>query len=178
MTLLVLLLASASATAAKQEARGFYIGAIAGAATAEDDGLFSGLNFDDTGTSYGIAAGYKFFRYLAVEGRLLNLGRYHVQGIDLDVAGLSAHVVGIIPFGQSGWELFGQLGAGGVGLDCDGCDTDAGTAGSAGIGVRFYPTPHLGISLQVDAYAWREEGYYDTYTVGVSTTQLGVHYLF
>ncbi len=178
MALLVLLLASASAAAAKQEARGFYIGGIAGAATAEDDGLFSGYNFDDTGTSYGIAGGYKFFRYLAVEGRLLNLGRYRVEGTDLDVAGLSAHVVGIIPFGQSGWELFGQLGVGGVGLDCDGCDTDTGTAGSAGIGLRFYPTPHLGISLQADAYAWREEGYYDTYNVGVSTAQLGVHYLF
>ena len=176
--LLALLLASASAGAAQQEARGFYIGGIAGTGTAEDDGYFYGFDFDDSGTSYGIAGGYKFFRFLAVEGRLLNLGRYSVEDTDIDVAGLSAHVVGIIPFGQSGWELFGQLGIGAVGLDCDGCDTDSGAAGSAGIGLRFYPTPHLGISLQADAYAWQEEDFYDTYDVGVRTVQLGVHYLF
>jgi hypothetical protein len=176
--LLALLLASASAGAAKQEARGFYIGGIAGTSALEDDGIFDGFDFDDSGTSYGIAGGYKFFRYLAVEGRLLSLGSFSADGEEFDAAGLSAHVVGIIPFGQSGWELFGQLGIGAVGLDSDCCGSDSGAAGSAGIGLRFYPTPHLGISVQADAYAWQEEDFYDTYDVGVRTVQLGVHYLF
>ena len=142
-----LLFASASALAAEQEARGLYAGGWAGTASLEDDGLFDGANFDDSGTSYGIYGGYKFFRYLAVEARLSNLGSYSVgfQGFseDIDVTGLSAHVVGIIPFGASGWELFGQLGLGSVNIDAGGADEDN-SVGSAGIGLRFYPNPPLG----------------------------------
>jgi len=176
-----LMFACASAVAAEQEARGFYIGGLAGAASFEDDGLFAGARFDDSGTSYGIYGGYKFLRYLAVEGRLSNLGGYTVslQGFsaDIDVTGVSAHVVGIIPFGTSGWELFGQLGLGGVKIDAGG-DDENNTVGSAGIGLRFYPSPHLGISLQMDAYAYEEDDFGDTYDLGVTTTQLGIHYLF
>ena len=175
---LFLLALGANAAAAQSDARGFYAGVVAGTSTLEDDGIFAGLNFDDSGTGYGLVGGYKIFRYLAVEGRLLNLGSYSVEGVNLDVTGYSAHAVGILPLGRGGWELFGQLGIGGVRFDSDCCGGGTNTAGSAGLGVRFYPTAHLGISLQVDAYAWQEEDFYDTYNVGVRTAQLGVHYLF
>ncbi|MCC7461662.1 MAG: outer membrane beta-barrel protein, partial [Gammaproteobacteria bacterium] len=133
---LVLVLASASATAAEPEARGFFLGGMGGTTTLGDDGAFYGYDLDDSGTSYGIVGGYKFFRYLSVEGRLLNLGDYRVQGVGIDTASLSAHVVGIVPFGRSGWELFGQLGIGAVGYEVVG-ESDSATAGSAGIGLRF-----------------------------------------
>jgi Outer membrane protein beta-barrel domain len=178
LTVCALLLASAGALAAEPDHRGFYVGAMAGVTKLDDDGLFAGLSFDDSGTGYGIFGGYKFFRYLAVEARLSNLGSYRVVSQDFDVTAISAHVIGIIPFGASGWELFGQLGIGRANVNTDCCGDEDQTVASGGIGVRFYPTPHLGISLQTDAYVYEENDFYDTYDVGVAATELAVHYLF
>lgn len=180
----VLLCASGGAMAAEQAARGFYAGGLVGVTAFEDDGLFNGYKFDDSGVGYAVFGGYKFFRYLAVEARLSSLGSYSVddpytgQKDDFDASAISAHVVGIIPFGKSGWELFGQLGIGSVKFDANCCDDDNQTVGSAGIGVRFYPTPHLGISLQTDAFAYEEDSYYGSYDLGIAATQLGIQYIF
>jgi len=180
----VLLCAGGSAMAAEQAARGFYAGGMVGATSFEDDGLFNGYKFDDSGVGYAVFGGYKFFRYLAVEARLSYLGSYSVddpytgQKDEFDASAISAHVVGIIPFGSSGWELFGQLGIGSVKFDANCCGDDNQTMGSAGIGVRFYPTPHLGISLQTDAFAYEEDTYYKSYDLGIAETQLGIQYIF
>lgn len=179
-----LLYAIGSATAAEQQSRGFYAGGMAGATSFDDDGLFNGLKFDDSGVGYAAFAGYKFFRYLSVEGRLSYLGSYSIkdpyygQKEDFDASAISAHVVGIIPFGKIGWEMFGQLGIGSLKLDANCCGNDNQTVGSAGLGVRFYPNPHLGISLQTDAYAFEEDAYYGTYDIGIVATQLGIQYIF
>lgn len=170
--------------AAEQEPRGFYVGAMAGVTTFDDDGMFNGLKLDDSGVGYAVFGGYKFLRYLAVEARISGLGGYSVkdpnlgQSEDFDASAISAHVVGIVPFGKSGWELFGQLGLGSAQIDTDCCGDDSQTVGSAGLGVRYYPTPHLGISLQTDAYAYEEDAGFGTYDVGVVATQLGFQYLF
>lgn len=181
----LLIFASGSAQAAEQQASGFYAGGMAGVTNFDDDGLFNGYNFDDSGVGYAAFGGYKFFRYLAVEARLSYLGGYSVkdpyfgQKEDFDATAISAHVVGIIPFGKSGWEMFGQLGIGSMKLDADCCGDDNQTVGSAGLGVRFYPNPHLGISLQTDAYAFEEDAYYGgTYDIGIVATQLGIQYIF
>ncbi len=179
-----LLSTSGSAIAAEQQARGFYVGGMAGVTNFDDDGLFNGYKFDDSGVGYAAFGGYKFFRYLSVEGRISYLGSYSItdpffgQKEDFDATALSAHVVGIIPFGKSGWEMFGQLGIGSLKLDADCCGDDNQTVGSAGLGVRFYPSPHLGISLQTDAYAFEEDAYYGTYDIGIVATQLGIQYIF
>ena len=184
LSVCLLLYASGGAMAAEQEARGFYAGGLVGATSFEDDGLFNGYNFDDSDVGYAVFGGYKFFRYLAVEARLSYLGSYSVndpytgQKDDFDASAISAHVIGIIPFGKSGWELFGQLGIGSVKLDANCCGSDNQTMGSAGLGVRFYPTPHLGISLQTDAFAYEEDTYYKSYDLGIVETQLGVQYIF
>jgi hypothetical protein len=176
-----LLFASAPALAAEPPSRGFYVGGGVGSATFDDDGLFAGLRFDDTDTTYGVFAGYKFMKYLAVEARYSDLGGYSVSdGViqeSLDATGYSAHVVGIVPLGTGGWELFGQLGIGNVKLDSNCCGSDSTSTGSAGIGVRYYPTPHLGLSFAIDAYAW-EENVNGNRDVGISTTQLLVQYQF
>ena len=179
--LFALLFASAAAVAAEPPSRGFYLGGNVGVATFDDDGMFAGLQFDDSGTSYGVYGGYKILKYLAVEARLSNQGTYRIGSgslhEDLDATAYSAHVVGIVPFGTSGWELLGQLGIGNVKLDSNCCGSDDTSAASVGIGVRYYPTPHLGIAIATDAYAWEEnsDGNRD---VGVAATQLFVHYLF
>ena len=179
-----LLLASADSLGAEQLARGFYAGGLVGATSFDDDGLFNDSDLDDSGVGYAIFGGYKFFRYFGVEARLSSLGSYKIKDgfdggtEDFDVSAVSMHAVGIIPFGKSGWELFGQLGIGSAQVDTDCCGDGNETVGSAGIGVRFFPTPHLGISLQTDAYAYEEDAYYGSYDLGVVATQLGIQYVF
>jgi hypothetical protein len=179
---LALLLASTSALAAEPPARGFYIGANAGVTSFEDDGVFSGTNFDDSDTAYGIYGGYKILKYLAVEARISSQGSYGVsfgpEHESLDAQVYSAHVVGIIPFGTSGWELFGQLGIGNLNLDTRHFGDDDTTVGSAGIGVRYYPTSHLGLAIETDAYAWEEDGFGSNRDLGIAATQFAVHYIF
>jgi OOP family OmpA-OmpF porin len=184
----LLLCLSATAMAAEQKARGFYIGGSAGVTSLEDDGFITedgNFTFDDSDTAVTLFGGYKILKYLAVEARYSNLGSYTVTGtsfpeqFDIDVTSLSAHVVGIIPFGASGWELFGQLGLSQLNFDVSGSGDEDETAGSAGIGVRFYPTTNLGISLQTDAYAYEQDGIGGrTYDIGVVATQIGINYIF
>jgi len=165
--------------AAEPPARGFYVGGSVGVTDFEDDDLASdlGLSLDDSDSSFGIYGGYKILKYLSVEGRYVDLGSYSISdgfdSGDVDVDVFSAHVVGIVPFGSSGWEIFGQLGLGRVDLD-----GEEETAGSAGIGVRWYSITHLGLSLQIDAWAWEEDVDFDTYDLAVGATQFAVHYLF
>jgi|GEM_PF-4187206 OmpA-like transmembrane domain. len=157
-----LLCAGATANAAEPEARGFYAGAMAGTTEFDDDGLCGDWDCNESDSGYGVFAGYKFLKYFAVEARYSDFGMF-------DATALSAHAVGIIPFGASGWEVFGQIGVGRM----DDFETE--TVASAGLGVRFYPTPNLGFSLQTDAYVWEE---YEDYYPGYGATQLAIHYLF
>jgi hypothetical protein len=168
---------ASNALAAEPLSRGFYVGAMVGGAQLDDDGAFRGLSFDDSDVGYGVFGGYKILKYLAVEARILNLGSYRVETEKVDVTAYSAHVVGIIPFGTSGWEMFGQLGFGNAKFDT-GYGDDKNTVGSAGLGARYYPSPHFGISLQIDAYAYEEDIFGEKYDIGVVTTQAAFHYLF
>ena len=173
------LLASPALGAAPKE-KGFFIGGAFGTTEFDDDGAFSWLRFDDTDTSITLSAGYKFFRYFAVEARYADLGTYTIssgfarESFDLSV--VSAHAVGIIPFGQSGWEIYGQLGLGRIDVECGGCGDE--TAGSAGLGVRFSPAAQFAVGVQIDAYAWEEDDFDRTYDLSVATIQLAFQYLF
>lgn len=154
------------ASAAEPPAHGFYVGAMGGVSQFDDDGMFGGMNYDDSDTGYGAYGGYKFLKYLAVEARIADVG--------FNATALSGHVEGIIPFGQSGWELFGQIGI--ASLDTDFWGTKS--AGSAGIGVRFYPTPNLGLAVQTDAYVFEVNDYGRSRNPSYGTTQFAIHYLF
>jgi hypothetical protein len=156
------LLLGSSAMAAEQASRGFYVGAMGGQTNFDDDGMFDGYRYDDTDSGYTISAGFKALKYLALEARYSDFG--------FDATAVSAHAVGIIPFGTSGWQVFGQAGLGEV--DLEGFDTRTVFAG--GIGVGFYPTPHLGLTLQTDAYVFEE----DDYNPAFGATQFGIHYIF
>jgi hypothetical protein len=154
--------ASAGALAAEPEARGFYVGAMGGATGFDDDGACGGCRYDDSDSGYGVYAGYKILKYLAIEARY--------QDVGFDTEEYSGHVIGIVPFAQSGWEIFGQLGAGTLDFGRFGNETSY----SGGLGVRFYPMPHLGLSLQTDVYMWEEGD--DAPNFGA--TQVAVHWLF
>jgi hypothetical protein len=174
---------SAVANAAEPAARGFYVGGAVGSTEIDDDNIFSDadLTLDDTDTSFGIYGGYKILKYLSVEGRLIDLGSYSATNggfsTNLDLSVISAHAVGIVPFGASGWEIFGQLGLGRMNVDTDSGDEDE-TVGSGGIGVRWYPIAKLGLSLQVDVWAWEQDAGSNTRDAAVGSTQLAAHWLF
>jgi len=174
-----------SAMAVESKATGFYAGGAAGVTELDDDGAFDGANFDDEDTGFTLFGGYKFLRWVAAEARLSDLGSYRVSSnfssfsTSIDLRAISVHVVGMYPFGNSGWELFGQLGIGSIEVDSDCCGSDDQTVGSAGIGVRYYPTANIGISLQTDAFVWEEDGLNgNNYDPAVGITQVGVQYLF
>lgn len=159
-----LLCTGVTAPAAEPEARGFYVGVMGGRTEFDDDGICGEWSDEcsESDSGYGVFAGYKVVKYFAVEARYSDFGIF-------DATAFSAHAVGIIPFGASGWEVFGQIGLGT--LD----DYETETVGSAGLGVRFHPTPNLAFSLQTDAYVWEE---FEDYYPGYGATQVAIHYLF
>ena len=103
---LVCLALSSAAFAEPSKERGAYLGAGFAGTTFDDDGAFAGLNFDDSDSGFALFGGYKFLKYLAVEGRYNNFGTFTLEGAGVDVTSLSVHAVGIIPFGTSGWVLW------------------------------------------------------------------------
>jgi hypothetical protein len=171
---------SAAAYAAEPPEKGAYIGAGAGSSTYDDDGAFIGLSFDDTDTSLMLFGGYKFLKHLAVEGRYQTYGSFTVSDVntvDLDVAALSVHAVGIVPFGTSGWELFGHLGLGIVSQDVGSFSDDV-TAVGGGLGVRWYVAPNFALSAQTDVFVWEDDSLGSTLDVSAGATQLTVQYVF
>ena len=174
-TLLVLSWCVADAAAPAE--RGAYVGGAFGSTTLEDDGLFSGLSYDDTDSGFGIFGGYKFFKHLAVEGRYTDFGTFTVEGLGIDASVVSVHVMGIIPFAESGWELFGQLGLGTIDLSIPG-DSTSETVGSAGLGVRYSYSRNFSLGIQTDAYAYEEVDFGSTYDVGVVQTAVTVRLSF
>lgn len=165
------------ADAAAPAEKGAYIGGAFGMTTLEDDGLFNGLTVDDSDSGFGIFGGYKFFKHLAVEGRYTDFGTFTVEGLGIDASVVSVHVVGIIPFADSGWELFGQLGLGTVDISIPG-DSSSESVGSAGIGVRYSFSENLSLGVQTDAYAYEEVDFGTTYDIGVVQTAITIRLSF
>ncbi len=167
----VLLLGTAQA--AEPLERGGYFGGGGGTSVFDDDGASGGF-LDDTDTGLMLFGGYKFLKYLSVEGRYANFGSFD----GLDVSALSVHAVGIVPFGTSGWEFFGQLGLGSLKLEFDGIGDDDYSAVAGGIGVRFSPTPNFAVGIQTDVYVFEDDDLGPTYDLSVGGTMLTGRFLF
>jgi hypothetical protein len=176
MLVSVLSIAAVAANAAEPPQRGGYIGGAFGSSLFDDDGAFFGLDFDDRDQSFQGHGGYRFSRYFAIEGRYTNYGTFTLETVDLDATAVSVHAVGIIPFGSSGWELFGQFGVGSLKVDF--LDTDeTQTTFAGGIGVRYY-APNLSIGVQTDVHVWEDEFLGFEYIPGVGATQIAVQLSF
>jgi len=168
--------AASSAMAEPSQERGFYLVGAGGRSVFDEGGLFD--NFaDDEDNSLHLAAGYKIFRYLSVEARYVDFGTFNVFLDEVDVSTASIHAVGIVPFGQSGWEFFGQLGLGSVRLNYDFDDFLDGSEStvSGGIGFRWHPAPQVAIGIQTDAYVWDKNNEWGS---SVGATQLSVQVIF
>ena len=162
-----------TAQAAEPLERGGYFGGGGGTSVFDDDGA-SGGSFDDTDTALMLFGGYKFLKHLSVEGRYANFGSFE----GLDASALSVHAVGIVPFGTSGWELFGQLGLGSVKLEFGGFGDEDYSAVAGGIGIRFNPTPNFAVGIQTDVYVFEDDDLGSTYDLSVGGTMLTGHFLF
>ena len=183
----IFLFASGVVAAQGVKEKGWYIGGAFGVTEFDDDGLFdgSGVVVDDEDSSIQLYGGYKFLKYFALEGRLIDLGSYTfsdqffpLASITVDTTAVTVNAVGILPLGSTLWELFGQLGFGQINFEASGFGDEDETVGSAGIGVRVTPTEHFSIALQVDAYAWEDDDFGQTFDMSIATTQVAFQYNF
>lgn len=166
------------AVADQSKSRGVFIGGGLGISTFDDGGAFAGFSFDDEDSSFQIQGGYKFLPYFALEGRYVDLGTFTVDTLNIDLTAASIHAVGIVPFGESGWELFGQLGLGVVNFDLTGLGDEDEEVFAGGIGVRFSPTSNFSLAIQTDVYVWEDNSLGPVYDLAVGGTQLTIQYIF
>ncbi len=162
------------ATAGESKSKGFYLGAAAGFSIFDDG---TSAVFDDEDTSMQLQFGYKILKHFAVEGQYVDYGTFDTV---VDITAISVNAVGIIPFGDSGWELFGQLGAGSVNLDLGGLvDFDEDAIGF-GVGVRYSPAENFSFAIQTGGYIFEFD---DALTgtvldMSVGGTQLSAQFIF
>ena len=171
LTALFVTIASQAAYADAPFARGAYLGGGGGPSIFDDNGGL-GLLFNDEDKVLQVYGGYKFFPYFAVEARASDLGSYSLFfDTELDVSAVSVSAVGLIPFGESGWELMGHLGLARISQELSSSvdDSDVGTVG--GIGVRWHVTPNVALGAQIDAYAWENSNLGISNTLSVGTQQ-------
>jgi hypothetical protein len=176
LIVLTFLAAAGSAAAEPSKERGFYLVGAAGRSIVDEGGSFGNFG-DDSDRSLHFAAGYKIFRFLSVEARYVDFGKFDV--IDkLDLSATTIHAVGIVPFGQTGWEFFGQLGVGSIDVEYDFPSPRNGSEStvSGGIGFRWHPTPRFAIGIQTDAYVWDSGD--DDWDSSVGGTQLSLQVIF
>lgn len=173
-----LLLTFASAQAVEPKPTGPYIGGGVGTSVFEDDGAFGGFARDDTDTATMFFGGYKIFEYLAVEGRYSNFGTFDIGGLQFDATAVSVHAVGTVPFGTSGWELYGQLGLGTIEFDIPLAGEEDQSAVAGGFGIRFSPSPTFSIGIQTDVFVWEDESFARDYEMGVGSTALTARIIF
>lgn len=177
----LLLTLSGLANAAEPKSSGVYFGAGYGMSTLDDDGLAlaSSLSFDDGDKVAMLFGGYKFIKYFSLEARYADLGTFSLEGFDLDVSAFSAHAVGIIPLGGSGFELFGNLGYGNLDFAAGELELDESqSVVIGGLGLRWNFTENFSLAGQVDAYVWAEEDLSETYDLSVNATSLAIQFTF
>jgi len=97
---------------AEEPVRGFYVGGGVGSATLELEDTDSLADFKSDDTGFRFIAGYRWFRYFAIEANFTDYGKQQdrVLGVDLegDFSALHASAVGLIPLGS--FDLFGKAG--------------------------------------------------------------------
>ena len=174
LILLVLICAAGTAAAGPSKEKGFYLVGAAGQSVYDEGGAFGNFG-DDTDNALQFAVGYKFLRYFAVEARYADFGSFSVGFQDFDVDATSIHAVGIVPFGQSGWEFFGNIGLGTVKRNNVGNINFDDSSMAGGIGFRWYPTPNVAIGVQTDVHVWDDDNDWES---SVGANQFSVQVIF
>lgn len=168
----------ASAHAAEPLEHGGYVGGGVGISYLDDDGAYFVFPQDDSDTAAVLYGGYKFFKYLSIEARYSNFGSLNFGGAYTDTSAMSVHAVGTVPFGTSGWELYGQLGLGTVRFDYIGFGEEDQAAGSGGIGIRYCPSKNFAVGIQTDVFVWEDDFIGPAYDPSIGGTVLTARILF
>lgn len=137
--LLLLLVASLSATQARADSGGFVGGSVGRGSLEFDAGLFE---FDEGDTAFKAFGGYIFDLPavdFSVEGGYVDFGKPSGGGLDIDVTGVDVFAVGGLDFGLVG--VFAKAGL--VSWDADlqlgpFSESDDGTDRAYGLGLRFH----------------------------------------
>jgi OmpA-OmpF porin, OOP family len=215
-------LAMVSANAMADETNGFYVNAGFGQAQYDiaqqdlDDVALAAFesagltvidadsSFDDKGSAWSLAGGYRFSRYLALEVGYLDLGSSEYRaagpvfvpgvgivdgsmGVDISAKGPTVAAAAFLPLGQK-FDLHGHLGMFfsdttldiGVSLD-DESESDEVSAKSrdvfAGVGAAFHLTQTFAVSL--DYSVFKDVGDENETGEGdIDSLRLGIQYKF
>ncbi|MDG1462937.1 MAG: porin family protein [Gammaproteobacteria bacterium] len=187
-TIVALFLALSATANAEVKAEGAYVGASVGVAKYSASGEIDGLGTDGKEGVAGLFGGYKFMRHLAIEGRYVDLGKNTLKddgaGVgNADFSVVTLNIVGLLPLGDSNWELMGQVGAGYGYYTFEFYDDGQLLKGnqitpSIGIGARWTPTPKITLQISADRYKFsaKEDGGKISNKFGVA--QFGAQYNF
>jgi|GEM_PF-1571656 len=168
--LIALLLVSGVAGAAVPQ-EGWFIGGAVGSAEIEDKAfrdLGTVTSIDKKDTAWQVWGGYRLASWVAMQGRYTALGEYSAstsQGGSsmLDSGALTVDMKLILPFGDSGFDIYAQAGLGVVQWDQDlpalpgkpaVSLSDKEPVFTYGIGVRWTFMPALTVNLGVDAFLY------------------------
>ncbi|MFC1524418.1 outer membrane beta-barrel protein [Thermodesulfobacteriota bacterium] len=169
---LLLLPAHAYGMDGKNWNRGWYAGLGRGVSIYDKEDASATL--DDTDSSITLFGGYRFNRFLAVQGNFADLGEYTEKGSVIEsteMACLSFTAVGLLPIARSGIDLFGRLGLGIMnytqnvnlfGLRYE--NSDSGQALVAALGVNYtHPTlKRITFHVASDYYYFETTNTYST----------------
>ena len=198
--LLIALSAALGVSSAQAADTGFYVGGSFGQSTANDFngsdidadlatiGITSSTSTDDSDTGWKVFAGYRFMKYLAVEGAYTDLGEFTAHStvtspsagivdssIETDAWTISA--LGILPLGDS-FSLFGRVGVNIWSADYSDTFTIGGIPGSAsedddgtdwvyGVGAAWNFTNNLSLRGEWERYDLGD-GDVDLWSAGLS----------
>ena len=199
--LLIALSAALGVSSAQAADTGFYVGGSLGQSTANDFngsdidaelfssyGITSSTSTDDSDTGWKVFAGYRFMKYLAVEGAYTDLGEFTAHStvtspsagivdssIETDAWTISA--LGILPLGDS-FSLFGRVGVNlwsadisatgsGGGVTASASDDDDGTDWVYGVGAAWNFTNNLSLRGEWERYDLGD-GDVDLWSAGLS----------
>jgi OOP family OmpA-OmpF porin len=137
----------------------FYVGASAAKTNLQEDDLNG--SFDASDTTFKAFAGFRFLKFLGVEGGYVDFGSLEDTnaGTNTTVEGnaYDIFVVGVLPIGKH-FELFAKGGVFQWDRDADsdgllsGNDSDSGTDPVWGAGMAFVLGSHIGIRLEFERY--------------------------
>ena len=128
-----------------------------------------------SGTAFLNGAGQRHF---GIEARYTDIGSFSNGFETLELSSISAHLVGYIPFGRSGWELSGQIGYAQVNQEVSDYYSEEDTAGSLGVAIRWHVNPSFAIGAQIDAYAWQNDELGPEYDVSSGTYLFSIQFNF
>jgi len=184
---LFVILVAASIPASASDT-GFYLGAGIGRSSIDIFEFYPSLgdSLEQDNSAYKAYGGYRFLKFLAVEGGYTDLGspqglernvQEHPERAEVSVKGWDAFAVGILPLGQV-VDVFGKIGM--MSWDTnitsvqDGevifSESASGNDAAYGIGIGFWVGPNVTLRGEGE---WFKIGEYDTvalYTINVTYT--------